>query len=224
MPKGVYTRQSRRVPKVCEQCGRSFAVPACYARRGQYRFCERACYDASRAPAPKAPRLPRDETFNANVAQTAGCWEWTGTLMPNGYGQCSSGERGAHDYAHRRAWELASGESIPEGLGVYHICDNPPCVRNDDEGTYEVGGRLLPRWGHLFLGTTADNVADKVAKGRQLKGEQIHNARLTEAQVRDIRQRYTGRRGEVTALAREFRVHRITLRDVVLGVTWRHLL
>lgn len=223
MPKGVYTRKPR-VPRTCEQCGTVKMAHASAANRGQYRFCGRACYDASRTPAPKPERPAPRDPLTVNVRRGDGCWEWTGPLMPNGYGQCSGGGRGTHDYAHRRAWERASGEPIPDGFGVYHTCDNPPCIRNDDEGTYAVDGRLLPRWGHLFLGTTADNVADKVAKGRQLKGEQIANAKLTEAQVREIRQRYTGRRGEVTWLAREFRVHRITLRDVVLGVTWRHLL
>lgn len=152
------------------------------------------------------------------------CWEWSGYRMPSGYGQCGTGVRGGHEYAHRHAWVQASGKPIPEGLGVYHTCDNRPCVRNDDEGTYEVDGVAFPRWGHLWIGTDADNVADKVAKGRHLKGEQITNAKLTEQKVREIRQRYTGQRGEVTAMAREFHVHRITLRDIVFGITWRHLL
>jgi hypothetical protein len=214
----------RRIKHTCEQCGQSFDAIACYAKRGQYRYCGRACYEAARMPAPKPPPLTRDEVFDGQVARSEGCWAWTGTRYPNGYGSCASGRRGESDYAHRRAWERASGHPIPEGLGVFHICDNPPCVRNDDAGTYIVDGRVLPRFGHLFLGTDADNVADKVAKGRQWKGEQMPTARLTDAQVIEMRRRYAEQGVTMTALGREFGVHRVTVHDVVLGVTWRHLL
>lgn len=223
MPKGVYTRKPQ-IPRTCERCGTVKMVRANYAKRGQYRFCGRACYEASRTPAPKPPRPTRDELFDATVIRTATCWEWSGRKYHHGYGQCSSGKRGRNDYAHRRAWERASGAPIPDGLGVYHTCDNPPCVRNDEQGTYEVDGRLLPRWGHLFLGTDADNVADKVAKGRQLKGEQIRNSILTEPDVLSIHARWATGTETMGEIAASLRVNRATVSDVLRGVTWRHLL
>jgi hypothetical protein len=214
----------------CLQCGVSFTAKPAKVHAGLARYCSVACRGLAMRRRIKHTCEQCGQSFDAIACyakrgQYRYCGRaWTGTRYPNGYGSCASGRRGESDYAHRRAWERASGHPIPEGLGVFHICDNPPCVRNDDAGTYIVDGRVLPRFGHLFLGTDADNVADKVAKGRQWKGEQMPTARLTDAQVIEMRRRYAEQGVTMTALGREFGVHRVTVHDVVLGVTWRHLL
>ena len=89
------------------------------------------------------------ERFEAKlVPGENGCLEWTGYRQPNGYGRI--GAAGKMLYTHRVAWELANGK-IPDGLHVLHRCDNPHCSNPE----------------HLFLGTQADNMVDKVQKGRQ---------------------------------------------------------
>lgn len=80
------------------------------------------------------------------------CWEWQAFKNYQNYG--SFGLKNAVKRSHRVAWEDAFG-NIPNDLCVCHHCDNPACCNPT----------------HLFLGTNADNVADKVSKNRQIKGE-----------------------------------------------------
>lgn len=103
------------------------------------------------------------------MAKSEGCWNWTASTFRDGYGQfqCPLGTR-----AHRVSWALEYGE-IPT-LQVLHRCDNPRCVRPS----------------HLFLGTNADNLADRQAKGRQAQGERQWKAKLTDREVSAIRQLY----------------------------------
>jgi hypothetical protein len=153
------------------------------------------------------------------------CWVWTGCRNPDGYGQVTV-RPGVSQGVHRTAWELAAGP-VPEGMSVLHVCDNPPCVRNDGEGWYEVNGVRRPRRGHLFLGTKADNRADMVAKGRRrtvtARGEQHRNARLSAEDVREIRARYAMGEGSCARLAREFGVSATTVHLIVRGRAWRHV-
>lgn len=106
-------------------------------------------------------------------------------------------------YVHRLVY--AAIYNVPvDGLVVCHRCDNPPCFRPD----------------HLFIGTQAQNLADMRAKGRQARGERIGTAKLTEADVREIRSRYPGE--TQAALGREFGVAPQTIGKVVLGRRWAH--
>lgn len=82
-------------------------------------------------------------------AEPGSCREWQAFRNPLGYGMFRVFVGESMWLAHRVAWELFVGD-IPPGLGVLHKCDNPPCVNV----------------AHLFLGTNADNNADKMAKGR----------------------------------------------------------
>jgi hypothetical protein len=123
--------------------------------------------------------------------------------MPNGYGQIHL--NGSTAYAHRVAWELAYGR-VPTGVDVCHRCDNRRCVN--------------PR--HLFLGTRLDNVQDSITKLRHAHGPKNGHAKLTVAQVREIRAvRYY--RGLQPALAKKYGVVQAVISLIRARKTWKYV-
>lgn len=71
---------------------------------------------------------PIAERFWAKVAVSEGCWNWTATPNPDGYGRLKVGDRNI--LAHRVSWHLA-GKSIPHGMQLDHVCRNRACVNPD---------------------------------------------------------------------------------------------
>jgi hypothetical protein len=131
----------------------------------------------------------------------SGCWIWTGSRTPQGYGQFII-ERAKHAaYTHRASWTYTYGP-IPEGVQVLHHCDNPPCVNPQ----------------HLFLGTHCDNLNDMSQKGRR-------HTKLTEAQVIEIRTLYVhGKRGSgYSALSKKFGVTPKAVAAIVRRHFWTHI-
>lgn len=77
-----------------------------------------------------------------------GCWLWIGAVDTAGYGRLGEKVR-----AHRLSFCLASGipyQDLPSATFICHRCDVPSCVNP----------------AHLYAGTPADNMRDKVARGR----------------------------------------------------------
>lgn len=139
------------------------------------------------------------------------CWPWTAYRNSLGYGTLKVPKGGKNTTAKAHRLALLYGTGIDAGaLCVCHRCDNPPCCNP----------------AHLFVGTHADNVQDKVAKGRakgsDKSGTKNAAAKLTEADVLDIRRR--SREGATrSALAREYGLAPTSISNIVLGWTWAHL-
>ena len=130
------------------------------------------------------------------------CWEWQGNITVAGYGAIYKRKADTTSLVHRIAYKLAYGAFDP-ALFVCHRCDNPKCVRPC----------------HLFLGTSFDNVQDKLAKDRQPRGQQGYNAKLT---VTDVERILT--LGEPSKhLAVELGVSRGQVQKIRRGERWTHL-
>lgn len=131
------------------------------------------------------------------------CWMWRAGLSQRGYGKIAFGgsQKQRHYRAHRVALYLATGI---DGDVAIHSCDTPACVNP----------------AHLRWGTIAENNADCMAKRRHAHGDRQWLAKLTSAQVDEIRRRYTP--GSSSALAKEFGVNRSYIWSIATHRTRRH--
>jgi hypothetical protein len=184
---------------------------------GRGRFCSRACLAIGK-------RIPFADRFWTKVHKTDGCWLWTGTKHDHGYGRIRhiDDEGRRHDlYAHRIAWEQASGRELADGEDVCHTCDIPNCVRNDEEGSYEVNGRSFVRYGHLFAAGAPVNFEDRDAKDRVRHGSRHPCAKLSESDIGRIF--VLAHSGAIShrGIARAFKVSHSTIEDVLRRRTWK---
>jgi hypothetical protein len=140
-----------------------------------------------------------------NRGESDDCWDWTGAVQSEGYGQISISNKTI--YAHRVSYELHYGK-IPEsedyhGTCICHRCDNRRCVNPN----------------HLFTGSQADNLSDAAKKGRISRGIDKHNAKLSEENITEIREDLSsGFSNE--EIGKRYGVSGKTISDVKLGKTW----
>ena len=154
-------------------------------------------------PRPVAERFWEKVNITSNINQ---CWDWIASKNIKGYGQfCLDNKRMG---AHRALWSILHG-AIPEGKHILHRCDNPSCCNPT----------------HLFMGTNADNVADRHAKGRSgtsmgKLGEKNSMAKLTQKQVDRIRLLYTLPKVTQRMLGKVFGVSNRHISRIVRNERW----
>ncbi len=132
------------------------------------------------------------------------CWEWHGARTTDGYGIFTIDRDDIR--AHRYSMEIHDYE-----LGekqVNHHCDNKPCVNP----------------AHLYVGTQTENMEDAWERididppGHP--GESNPNSKLSESDVREIRDRYADGEVTQTALANEYGVSQFAIGTIVRRETW----
>lgn len=148
-----------------------------------------------------AERLVAERLMPRRVITATGCW--VSTSKPNIYGRLHA--HGGTVYSHRVSY-IATHGVLPDGLGVCHRCDNPPCWNPD----------------HLFAGTHSENMQDRERKGRTSRhflgrvGESHPGARLTQARAEEIR----ATPGSHRELAKRFGVSRATIGTIKRGTAY----
>ena len=190
---------------------------------------------------PKVERKGQDE-----------CWPWLAARHKNGYGALNCHyERGTGNYAHRASWVIHNGD-IPNGMWVLHKCDNPPCVNPghlwlgthlENMADMSNKGRSLSGERHLSRthpervprgdkhyrrlnpekGPRGDTHRSRTRPDSIQRGEQCSIAKLTEAQVRDIRLSVaSGKR--VAHIANDYpQVSKDYLYSIVHMRAWKHV-
>lgn len=143
------------------------------------------------------------------IADLLGCWNWEGPRDNFGYGR-TTGFNGGSVLTHRFAWIIVYG-SIPHGLWVLHKCHTPPCCNPN----------------HLYLGTHKDNMRDAVERGSfhfvSVPGENHPNAKLTKADVLQIRCLLKENKLTSKAIAARFGVAASTVRGIKSRRKWAHI-
>lgn len=130
------------------------------------------------------------------------CVEWPVGRDQDGYGILQHRRKTVR--AHRLSYELHHGPIKSTDI-IRHTCDNPPCVNPN----------------HLMKGSTADNVNDKISRGRMKVGSQIRSSKLTEKDVLEIRK--IGRSLPQWMIAERFGIARRTVSHVLNRDHWKHI-
>ena len=129
-----------------------------------------------------------------------------------GWPHCVNGEypiafyEGKAQHASRIVLILSGMNPTPERNHCLHSCDNPLCLNP----------------AHLRWGTHQENMADKMERNRQARGGATRHAKLIEAEVIAIRERYAGGLTQ-KQISVEFSISRNLVSYIVNRKAWAHV-
>lgn len=141
--------------------------------------------------------------------------------------------RGGHKGKFIRPWKVGHGyyevslyieTQKPKKFLVHRLVALAyiPNLRGLPEINHKNGNVTDNRVKNLEWSTSKQNKVHAWKNGLYThKGTNHYLAKLDNKKVKSIRKKYTGKRGEVASLAREFSVADATIWDVVHGITWK---
>lgn len=247
MPNQYTQNPAPRTTRTCTICAVEFSIRLTDLQRGRGLFCSHECYHKRCKPFverfwPKVDRSGGDDA----------CWIWTRADNGVGYGLFYKSKTERHAYTHIVAWELANG-SVPAGLELDHLCRNPICCnpKHLEPVTHKVNVlrgtapmAVLSRTntckrGHSLLDAyvadgkrrcktclLAKNKAkrDSSPHGQSgWRGEAVHLSKLTEVQVRAIREIRATTTRTLESIGNEFGVTKLNVSLIVRRKTWKHV-
>ena len=147
-------------------------------------------------------KVDKSGPIQDHCPQRGPCWIWKASLDGSGYGWFS--DKSKMIRAHRTSWRLVRG-AIPDSLQVLHHCDNRRCVNPN----------------HLFLGTNADNISDRMSKGRKsgAAGTKNGRAKLSVDDVHGIRKRLISGDRQID-IAKDYGVSQGSISWISRGQHW----
>jgi hypothetical protein len=142
--------------------------------------------------------------FRSKHTTGDGCWEWTGSLDHNGYGQFAV--NGRMRIASRASWIIEHQHEPTREQFVCHTCDNSLCVRPD----------------HLYLGDRLTNGRDSAVRGTSARGEGNGTAKLREMQVVLMRELYHAGHCNTRDLSVLTSLDQKHIAEIVVGKKWKY--
>jgi hypothetical protein len=146
-----------------------------------------------------------------DIKSNSECWEWKAALYGKG-GYGVFWYNGKNIGAHRMSMILINGD-IPNNKIVCHKCDNKKCVNPQ----------------HLFLGSQLDNITDMWKKGRgstnrrssgnYSQGEKHYCSKLSDAEVKEMRNLYSEEIMTSNMLATKYNVCKSTVKNILKNRT-----
>lgn len=144
--------------------------------------------------------------FWGNVAlpDASGCMLWMAGRFASGYGSFRVGDGPV--YAHRLSLFLAAGDPPVDRPQAAHSCRNRHCVAPE----------------HLRWSNQSENEIDKRRDGVDNRGERHPLAKLTEADVRRIRQ-MAADGGNQRIIGQQFGITQNYVNQICARLRWKHV-